>query len=222
MLENKNEVIIPGTSSKSIKMDLIRFKDDILKDMRIIQISLNDKYSKVEDYLKGRINKFELKIGVFENKIAEYSNLINIDNSLKENIESLIQFKEEIRDTLFKRRAKYIDFEKKMNDEIDRINKILMDTVIYPGIIGNSAKFKTYHDFIDYVLTEISQLILFKEKSGLDIVPFKRKIEQSIDAFKIQMNNFSTKEFTNNLINQIEEKINSLLKLNDERLKILI
>ena len=113
MLENKNEVIIPGTSSKSIKMDLIRFKDDILKDMRIIQISLNDKYSKVEDYLKGRINKFELKIGVFENKIAEYSNLINIDNSLKENIESLIQFKEEIRDTLFKRRAKYIDFEKK-------------------------------------------------------------------------------------------------------------
>ena len=200
MLENKNEVIIPGTSSKSIKMDLIRFKDDILKDMRIIQISLNDKYSKVEDYLKGRINKFELKIGVFENKIAEYSNLINIDNSLKENIESLIQFKEEIRDTLFKRRAKYIDFEKKMNDEIDRINKILMDTVIYPGIIGNSAKFKTYHDFIDYVLTEISQLILFKEKSGLDIVPFKRKIEQSIDAFKIQMNNFSTKEFTNNKI----------------------
>ena len=197
MLENKNEVIIPGTSSKSIKMDLIRFKDDILKDMRIIQISLNDKYSKVEDYLKGRINKFELKIGVFENKIAEYSNLINIDNSLKENIESLIQFKEEIRDTLFKRRAKYIDFEKKMNDEIDRINKIIMDTVIYPGIIGNSAKFKTYHDFIDYVLTEISQLILFKEKSGLDIVPFKRKIEQSIDAFKIQMNNFSTKEFTN-------------------------
>lgn len=200
MLENKNEVIIPGTSSKSIKMDLIRFKDDILKDMRIIKISLNDKYSKVEDYLKGRINKFELKIGVFENKIAEYSNLINIDNSLKENIESLIQFKEEIRDTLFKRRAKYIDFEKKMNDEIDRINKILMDTVIYPGIIGNSAKFKTYHDFIDYVLTEISQLILFKEKSGLDIAPFKRKIEQSIDAFKIQMNNFSTKEFTNNLI----------------------
>ena len=84
-----------------------------------------------------------------------------------------------------------------MNDEIYRINKILMDTVIYPGIIGNSAKFKTYHDFIDYVLTEISQLILFKEKSGLDIVPFKRKIEQSIDAFKIQMNNFSTKEFTN-------------------------
>ena len=219
MLENKNEVIIPGTSSKSIKMDLIRFKDDILKDMRIIQISLNDKYSKVEDYLKGRINKFELKIGVFENKIAEYSNLINIDNSLKENIESLIQFKEEIRDTLFKRRAKYIDFEKKMNDEIDRINKVLMDTVIYPGIIGNSAKFKTYHDFIDYVLTEISQLILFKEKSGLDIAPFKRKIEQSIDAFKIQMNNFSTKEFTNNLINQSEEKINSLLKLNDERLK---
>ena len=219
MIENKNEENIPGSSSKSIKMDLIRFKDDILKDMREIQISLNKKYSKTEDYLRERLNKFELKMSAYENKITEYSNLINIDNSLKENIESLNQFKEETKDTIFKRRAKYSEFEKKMDEEINRINKILMDSVIYPGIIGGSAKFKTYHDFMDYVLMEIGQLMVFKDKNGLDITPFKRKIEQTVEAFRIQINNVSTKEFTNNAINQLEERINSLFKLNDERLK---
>ena len=34
-----NEELILGTSSKGIKMDLLRFKDDILKDMRNIAMN---------------------------------------------------------------------------------------------------------------------------------------------------------------------------------------
>ena len=36
MSQNINE--IPGTSPASIKMDLVRFKDEIIKDMRSAQI----------------------------------------------------------------------------------------------------------------------------------------------------------------------------------------
>ena len=219
MNENKNEDLMLGVSSKSIKMDLLRFKDDILKDMKKMENRLNKKYLNIEESINEKINTFELKINSFEQKIIELSNFINIDKSMKEKIESLEQFKEEMKDTLFTRRAKYNEFEKKVNDEINRINDTLLDSVIYPGIFGPSTKFKTFHDFIDYVLFELNQLILFKDKSGLDLNPFKKKIEQYIEAFKIQINNLCSKEFTINSINQSEESIKGIVKLYEDSLK---
>lgn len=214
-----NEEIITGTSFKNIKMDLLRFKDDILKDMRNIDIKLNKKYLNIEEEIKEKINKFELKIGSLEQKILELSNLISADNSIKEKVESLTQFREEIRDTIFKRRAKYNEFENTVNNEIKRINNILMDSVIYPGVIGISTKFKNFHEFIDYLLTEINQLMILKDKSGFDITPFKRKIEQTVDSFKIQISNLSSKEFTFSAINESEQKVNNLIEMYDDRLK---
>ncbi len=70
MNENKNEGI-PGLSKQSIKMDILLFKDDILKDMREIQRTLDRKYLKTEDNLNSKINMFETKINIFEKKIFE-------------------------------------------------------------------------------------------------------------------------------------------------------
>ena len=58
-------------SPQSIKMDILYFKDDILKDMRSIQKSLDSKYMKAEDNLNLKINSFESKINLFEKKIFE-------------------------------------------------------------------------------------------------------------------------------------------------------
>lgn len=216
-----NKENITELSSKNMKMDLLRFKDDILKDMRTIEIGLNKKYFKIEESITEKINKFELKIGSLEEKIFELSNLITTDNLIIENIQSLNKFKEEISDSIFKSRAKYNGFEKMTNDEITRINNILNDSIIYPGIIGPSTKFKTFHDFIDYLLIEMNQLILMKDKNGLDHAPFKKKIEQSIEAFKIQINNLTSKQYLFNAINESEQKIKNLIDMYDERLKCI-
>ena len=155
-MNNKNEEV-PGASSQSIKMDILYFKDDILKDMRSIQKTLDAKYLKVDDNINSKINKFETKINIFELKIFELLNKINTDNKIREEIESLNKFKEETSDVLFKRRAKYNEFEKTMSEEIGRINDILTDSVVYPAMIGNNTKFKIFHEFMDYTLEEIGQ-----------------------------------------------------------------
>ena len=221
MNENKNEEGMPGTSRQSIRMDILMFKEDILKDMRGIQKTLDGKYMKTDENLTYKINNFENKINLLEKKIFELSNKINTDNKIKENIDSLNQFKEETSDTIFKRRAKFNEFEKRMNEEINRINDLLIDSVIYPGIIGNSTKFKSFHDYMDYTLEEISQFRIFKDKSGLDIGPYKKKIENSIEAFKLQMNtlNNTLKDYTKSSIELSEERIKSLLKIYDDRLQ---
>ena len=219
MNEKKKDYILG--SHQSIKMDILYFKDDILKDMRSIQKSLDSKYMKAEDNLNLKINSFESKINLFEKKIFELSNKINTDNKIRENVEALNQYKEEISDTLLKRRVKYNEFEKRMNEEINRFNDILIGSVIYPGIIGGTAKFKTFHEFMDYILEELGQCKIFRDKSGLDIGPFKKKIDQSIEAIRLQMTNMNngTKEYASTSIEQCEERIKSLLRIYDDRLQ---
>ena len=219
MSENQKETPDFLKASINIKMDMVRFKDDILKDIRSVQTSLDNKYLKADELLKERINHFELKINSFQQKISELSNLIITDKTIRENVVSLNQFKEEMKDAMFKRRAKFNDFETQVNNDISRINSYLSSTVIYPSLIGKTAKFKTFHEFMDYVVQEIAQLVIFKEKSGLDLTPFKRKIDTTLDEFKILMKNFNTKEVTNTLINQAEERMKSLIKIYDDRLQ---
>ena len=209
----------PGLLTSSLKMDMMHFKDETLRDMRQMHSKLDTKYTKVEETLNENLAKFDLKVKSLEQKIFELSNLITNDSSLKDKVESLIQFKEEMKDTIFKRRAKFSELEKKVNDDIDNINKILTSSVIYPGIIGKNTKFLSFHDFIDFCMQEIGQLIIFKNKSGMDIGPFKKKVETSMEAFRLQINNLVSKEVANQMINDLEQRINSNFKLYDDKIK---
>ena len=220
MYESTNEAIA-GLYPQNIKSDLLYFKDDILKDMRVIQKTLDSKFFQSEENLNLKLNKFETKINLFEQKIFELSKKISADNNLRENVELLTKFKEETSDTIFKRRAKYNELEKRINVEINRINDILVNSVIYPSFIGNKSKFKTFHEYMDYTLEEIGQFKVFRDKTGLDLGLFKRKIDQSIEALKLQINNINnmSKEFTINSIKQSEERIKNIIKIYDDRLQ---
>ena len=149
-----------------------------------------------------------MKLKNLDKKISELSNLITQDNALKEKIESLFQFKEEMQDTIFKRRAKFAELEKKVNSDIDEINKILSNTVIYPAVIGKTAKFQSFHEFIDYLIQEINILNTFRQKTNLDsFSTFKKKIDGTIDTFKLLINNLTPKELTEQMVTDLEKKI---------------
>ena len=218
MSELKTSEIKPELSPRNINIDLIHFKNDILKDVRDIKYSLMEKYSVLEENLKQKMNQYDLTIKSFEQKIFELSKLITIDKSIKEKVESFNEFKEETRDNIFKQRVKFNEFENRINKEISGINDILLDSVIYPAVIGGNSKFKTFHEYMDFTLKEINDISLVKDKNGMDLKPFKKKIEQTVDAFRIQINNMYTKEMTNNAINRSEERLQNLFRQYDEKI----
>ena len=210
---------VPGLSTVGLKMDMIRFQDEILRDMRQMQGKLDAKYMKADEILNESLTKYQIKIELLEKKISDLSNLIINDNSLKGKIETLFKFKEETEDTIFKRRAKFAELEKKFNDDIDNINKILTNTVIYPAIIGKTAKFKTFHEFVDFCVQEINKLNILKNKGGVDITPFKKKVESDLEIFKIQIANLTPKQITEQMVHDMEERINSSIKIFNDRLE---
>ncbi len=216
----KNELLI-NQQEMILKKDLLYFKDDILKDIKQIEIKLNTKYNENSNSFDLKFKEYDNKINTILNKISEIRELISIDNTIKEKVEKLNQKTEKIEDTITINEIKLQSIDKDLLNAIYKFDKMFSDTVIYPGIIGNLCKFKTFHDYIDYVLIEIKKLIEYKEKNVMDLKSYKKKLDTIIESFKIQINNIieSNKEYTIRKINESEMKIYENLKIYDERMQ---
>ena len=217
--KNKEEPFV--LNQKNLKNDMIHFKDDVLKDMKNLQKNISEKFEMTNTLLKEKLESYDRKINLYNEKIAQISNLVITDKDLKEKIEKLVDGKSDLRDHILKNEIKFQNFEKEFQDRVDKIEYVLSDSVIYPSVIGNNGKFKTFHEFIDYILAQIAQTSIFRDKGTLDISSYKTRLETLIQSLKLQQDNIlkSTNQFTIKTVNECEERIKGLLLLYDDRLK---
>ena len=216
----KNDLLI-NEQEMILKKDLLYFKNDILKDIKQIEIKLNTKYNDNSNNFDLKFQEYDNKINTILNKISEITNLIPIDNNIKEKVEKINKKTEKIEEIITINEIKLNSIDKDLNSAIYKYDKMFSDTVIYPGIIGNLCKFKTFHDYIDYVLIEIKKLIEYKEKNVMDLKSYKKKLDTIIENFKLQTNNIIeyNKEYTNRKVNENEMKIYENLKIYDGIIK---
>jgi hypothetical protein len=151
----------------------------------------------------------------------ELSKLINTDKVVREKVDKLMIFKEKTDESMLTERIRLDNFRNDLNVNVNRINQIPKETVIYPGIIGGISRYKTFHDLIDYILTECSQNVTFREKSILDFKSYKQKLENIIATFNTQINNLlgTTSEFTKKSVKECEERMQNKFTIYDDRLQ---
>jgi len=219
--KNDNELIGLGLTPKALRQDLILFKEEVLKDIKSVQKEFTYKFSKMEETLKSQINIYESKVNNFEQRIMNLTNSISSDKALVQKVEELSKFKDDTNGKLLTESIRLTNLETDFKTNIKNIENILTNSVIYPGIIGYSAKFRTFHDFVDYVLKHISDLDLFKEKNIHDLGPYKKKIDESLEFVKLQVNHIvgAANEFTIKSVNDAEQRMRSLIQLYDDRLQ---
>ena len=207
--------------NKNIKKELLFFKDDILKDIKIFETKLNSKYNESQQSIEQKLKYYEEKIELLTEKISTFSNSSMQNTNLEERVDNLYKFKSKINEQVLKNEMKLDSTYKDLQDSIFKYDKLFSDTVIYPGIIGNLCKFKTFHEFMDYLIIQISQLNDFKDKNILDLKSYKTKLDNLIQSFKLQIDNItkSMTEFTTKSVNECEFKINELLKIYDEKMQ---
>ena len=139
---------------KLLKKDILLFKDDVLKDLKLFMRQISEKVNNDEKFVKEKIEKFNINIQNYSEKIHELSNLICTDKTIRDKVESVVNFKQKAQESLMTNDIKINNLDKDVHDNIYRIDNILKDTVLYPGIIGGICKFKTFHDLIDFILSE--------------------------------------------------------------------
>ena len=220
MINNNDNSQETENKKSNFQKELLFFKDDILKDLKRFESKLNSKYNETQSSIQQKLNFYDDQFEKLTDKISKFENSDLNDKLIEEKINTLINFKEKISETIMKNEIKLDSTQKDLKEAIYKYDKMFSDTVIYPGLIGNLCKYKTFHEFIDYLLIQISQLNSFKEKNILDLKSYKTKLENLIQSFKLQIDNItkSMTEFTTKSVNDCEERIKNLLKIYDEKL----
>ena len=120
-------IIKPNTNN--IKKDLLLLKEEALKDFVEIQKKVSDKYSKLDEIIKG-INDYEELLNSFEFLIKELSKNVSSDKLLEEKVGILICFKEKMENTFLIETIKLDNLTKILIINIERIDKFY-PTVLY-------------------------------------------------------------------------------------------
>ena len=221
MTTKEDPIVSLSKSTMGKKNDLLHFKEETLRDFKEVQRKISEKYETLDLEMKEKLEAYEKRIVTYENKIMELSNLINTDKTIREKVDNLMEFKEKTDDHLITEKIRLDNFRNDLKSNVERIDQILKDSVIYPGIIGGISKYKTFHDLIDYILTQTSQTLTFREKSILDFKSYKTKLENIISSFNTQINTLlnTTSEFTKTCVKEAEERMKSIYDIFDDRLQ---
>ena len=220
--KSKNDPILSmSTNTNSIKNDILLFKNETLKDFKEAKKKISQKYINLDLEIKEKLNSYEQRIKLYETKIIELSNLINTDKTIREKVDKLMEFKEKVDESILTEKIRLDNCINDLNVNVNRIDQILKDSVIYPGIVGGISKYKTFHDLIDYVLSQCSQNLTFREKSIIDLKSYKTKLDNSISSFNTQINSLlnTTSEYTKTCVKECEERMKSIYNIYDDRLQ---
>ena len=218
-----NSINISNSSTKTFinneKQDLLHFKNDILKDFRLLEEKINLKLTEQNEKIKGQYEQYEIKLNKLSNRIDEV-NLKIVDNTdFTDKINDLQKFKSKAAENFDKLNTKMNTTQKENRDYINNIEKIINDNLRHPGVIGSNARFSNFKHFIDYIIRTFKEFNEFKKEiRDLDFNEFKKQINSDIQNFRfaISDSNRNALRLINNTFKEFDSKMNDLIKQNKQ------
>ena len=204
-------------NQKKIQNEMIHFKEEILKEMKNFERNLSEKFISSNRLLDERLDSFEKRIETNNQRIFNLSDKIVDDRMMKEKVEKITIDNLDFKNNMVLFGAKLDKLSKEFDEKILYIENILNDSVIYHGIIGSKCKFINFHEFIDYVLAQLSKYFIVSTKNTNEINSFKTKLQSSINNIQIQFDGIlkSANLFTKKSVIEFENKIKDIAKITE-------
>lgn len=218
-----NSINISNSSAKNFinneKQDLLHFKNDILKDFRLLEEKINLKLTEQNVIITEQYNQYEDKLNKLSNRINEV-NLKIVDNTdISDKINDFQKFKTKAAENFDKLNTKMNTTQKENRDYINNIEKIINDNLRYPGVIGSNARFTNFKHFIDYIIRTFKEFNEFKKEiRELDFNEFKKQINSDIQNFRFSISdsNKNALRLINNIFKEFDSKMSDLIKQNKQ------
>ena len=151
-------------------------------------------------------------------KIESFTSLIKTDLEMEKRTNNLSTLYSTLEQEMLSQDIKLKNINNLLNETITKFNDEFYMSIIYPGVIGPTGKYKTFHEFIDFVLLNINNLLLNKDKFSNEFKEYKSKTDVSINNLmsKLDYTQKNCNAFTSASIREHEkkigEKLNELIK----------
>ena len=219
----KNSESPLNLNKAKLQNEMIYLKEDILKDLKNFERNYSEKFTKSNKLINERLEEFEQKIGAFNQKLFEISQISFENKSIKEKIETISGEKVNLADRLLKLNIKFDNFEKKFIEKNAYIENLLNDSIKYPGIIGKNCKFINFHGFIDYTLSQLAKYFVVSQKNALEINSIKKNFDSFNKEVKSQNEVIlgSANQYARKIFFEGDNKFKDILKEQERDMKII-
>ncbi len=197
------------------KNDFLFFQNDILKDIKALESTLNNKISQINQTILTKINDQESKLSRQTDNINELLSIYASRKHDNEKIEQLLSMKSTINDSLLDCKTQINLVNRCMNNAISKYDTIIIDNLSLPGIVGMNCKFRNFREYLEFIYSELKANNLFKEQQILNAKRYKEKLENLIKKEEAEL-----KEVTNKTNKICEAKFLQYEKIMEDKFNL--
>ncbi len=121
---------ITNKDEKSLKEDIIYFKEELLKQMNILEKSISQQKEEIRSQINGKFILYDDTIEKLNTNFSELKKLVDTNNYLKEQIDNWSHFKSDISKISTGNEIKLTLLEKETYSNFYRIDKLLRIYII--------------------------------------------------------------------------------------------
>ena len=166
---------------------LIFFKEDILKDVKQLGTEMDSKYKLSINKNDIKIIKMQEAIEAIQKNLEKITTPKNKENPLLEYTDKMTKQISKLEQTVNAQNLKIKNISTKFTENIYELDNKISQCISHPLIIGQNCKYKTFHEFINFINDNMDNLIIFKEKIYSLHKEFKNKTETNMNSYKLKL-----------------------------------
>ena len=179
--------------------DLILFKEEILKEMKVYQNKIDLSISKNNEKCEQLLEASNKKLYNYEtDKVAFMKQMEFIEE--KNKLLSIVNEKNsEIKNQLMVIDLHLNNCQKELNDACFKYDRVIVDNLLIPGIVGTGCKFPFFKEYINDIQTQINLAVSKNQQTMNNLTANKITTEGQIKQLNAKIKKLETdsKQFTN-------------------------
>ena len=196
--------------------DFNLFQNEMLGLLKKFETKSTEKISllianiqKSELLTEQKFENFKYDVQELLKHLETNQTILNLDDKIKELTKKIEESK-----TL--NNTKISNFERDLSNACFKYDKIFLNNISSPGLIGNGCPYPTMRAFLEYANTKIKEFMNSKDKFGIDFQKYQDSVKSGLDSFREEMQKVK-EELDKNLKKEIKtydkrsaEKMNSV------------
>ena len=206
----RNERIIGPVTFK----DLILFKEEILKEMRVYQnkidLSISKNYEKCEKLLETSNSK----LYNFESDKMAFMKQIEFIEERNKFLSIIDEKNSEIKNQVMVTDLHLNNCQKELADACFKYDRVIVDNLLIPGLVGKGCKFPYLKEYINDIQSQINMAVSKNQQTNNNLTANKTVTESQIRQLNTKIKKLETdsKQFTNEKHLLLDNKFTQLIE----------
>ena len=150
--------------------DMRFFQNDLLNDMKKLELQLNGKVTGINQILLTKISEYDSKFAKISENVTELISQMTERKYDNDRVEELLKMRNKFSDQIMENQSRISIIDKTLENALFKYDKIILDNLNVPGLIGIGSKFKNCASFFKFLENEYQANQKYKEEG---IVNFK-------------------------------------------------